>query len=162
MPGPPSTVAVLVSPLENLVGVDSVLSCYSCDRRTGNKCRLYDAPLLLRRTKNPLRRIRRGNLTRITHEPIVQPILKSVYTVRAGRLQFKRLLKALYSLRSKAIHRAEFNLVGNFDLEEFSHWIAWMIISMASLGERGYRTLSAVKEQILRLDAISTNAAASE
>jgi hypothetical protein len=84
--GPPSTVAVLVSPLENLVGVDSVLSRYSCDRRTENKCRLYDAPLLLRRTKNPLRRTPRGNLTRITHEPIVESIPAICYTVRAARL----------------------------------------------------------------------------
>ena len=85
--GPPCTVAVLVSPLEDLVGVDSVLSRDSCDRRTGNKCRLYDAPLLIRRTKNPLRRTARGNLTRITHDPIVEPILQSVYTVRTRRLR---------------------------------------------------------------------------
>jgi hypothetical protein len=77
-------------------------------------------------------------------------------------MKFKRRLKAFYGLRSKAIHRAEFDLVQNADLEEFSHWIAWMIVSMVALAERGYRTLAAVKAQILRLDAISTRAAAAE
>ena len=77
-------------------------------------------------------------------------------------LEFKRRLKSLYGLRSKAIHRAEFDLVENADLEEFSHWVAWMIISMVALAERGYGTLAAVKAQILRLDAISTRASAAE
>jgi hypothetical protein len=77
-------------------------------------------------------------------------------------LKFKRRLKALYGLRSKAIHRAEFDLVENADLEEFSHWVAWMIISMVALAERGYRTLADVKKQVFRLDAISAKAAATE
>jgi hypothetical protein len=76
--------------------------------------------------------------------------------------KFKRRLKALYGLRSKAIHRAEFDLVENADLEEFSHWVAWMIISMVALAERGYRTLADVKKQVLRLDAIIAKAAATE
>jgi hypothetical protein len=77
-------------------------------------------------------------------------------------LKFKRRLKSLYGLRSKAIHRAEFDLVENADLEEFSHWVAWMIVSMVALAERGYRTLAAVKEQVLRLDAITARTAATD
>jgi hypothetical protein len=77
-------------------------------------------------------------------------------------LKFKRRLKALYGLRSKAIHRAEFDLVENADLEEFSHWVAWMIVSMVALAERGYRTLADVKKQVLRLDAISAKTGATE
>jgi hypothetical protein len=65
-------------------------------------------------------------------------------------------------LRSRAIHRAEFDLVENADLEEFSHWVAWMIVSMVALAERGYRTLAAVKDQALRLDAISAAATRTE
>jgi len=37
-------------------------------------------------TCHPLRRTGRCNLARVTHEPIVEPILQSVYTVRPGRL----------------------------------------------------------------------------
>jgi hypothetical protein len=77
-------------------------------------------------------------------------------------LKFKRRLKSLYGLRSRAIHRAEFDLVENADLEEFSHWVAWMIVSMVALAERGYRTLAAVKDQALRLDAISAAATRTE
>ena len=77
-------------------------------------------------------------------------------------LKFKRRLKSLYELRSRAIHRAEFDLVENADLEEFSHWVGWMIVSMVALAERGYRTLAAVKGQALRLDRIIAKAAARE
>ena len=69
--------------------------------------------------------------------------------------KFKRRLKSLYDLRSRAVHRAEFVLVKNSDLEEFSEWVAWFVISMAALAERGYKTLSAINEQAVRLDAIS-------
>jgi hypothetical protein len=79
-------VAILVSPLKNLVGVDSVLSRYSCDRCAWQQRCLHDPALLLRRTKNPLRRTACGKLARITHEPIVEPILKPVYMVKGGRL----------------------------------------------------------------------------
>jgi len=77
-------------------------------------------------------------------------------------LKFKRRLKSLYKLRSKAIHRAEFDLVVNADLEEFSHWVAWMIVSMVALAERGYRTLAGVKDQALRLDRITANTVAAK
>lgn len=66
----------------------------------------------------------------------------------------KRRFKRLYDLRSRAIHRAEFGAVQTEDLEDFSHWIAWLIVSMAALNQRGYQTLATVKEQAVRLDGI--------
>lgn len=68
--------------------------------------------------------------------------------------KFKRRLKALYDLRSRAVHRAQFGEVQLEDLEEFSRSIAWLIVSMTALTERGYRTLDAIREQIVRLDGI--------
>jgi hypothetical protein len=69
--------------------------------------------------------------------------------------EFKRRVKKLYGLRSKAIHRAEFGHVEKADLDELSHWIAWVIISMVALASRGYKTLKQIQEQTLRLDQIS-------
>ena len=77
-------------------------------------------------------------------------------------LTFKRRLKSLYELRSRALHRAEFDLVENTDLEEFSYWVAWMIVSMIALAERGYGTLAAVKNQALRLDRITASTVAAK
>jgi hypothetical protein len=68
--------------------------------------------------------------------------------------EFKRRLKSLYDLRSRSIHCAEFGLVENSDLEDFSQWVAWLIISMAALAERGYKTLASVNKQALRLDSM--------
>jgi hypothetical protein len=68
--------------------------------------------------------------------------------------KFKRRLKALYDLRSRAVHRAQFGEVQLQDLEEFSRSIAWLIVSMTALAERGYQTLDAIKEQVVRLDGI--------
>lgn len=70
--------------------------------------------------------------------------------------EFKRKVKRLYGLRSKAIHRAEFSHVDRKDLDELSHWVAWVVISMVSLAERGYKTLHQVYEQTQRLDSISS------
>jgi hypothetical protein len=69
--GPADTVFVLVSPLEHLVRVYTVLSRNSCDRRTRNKCRLDNAPLLLSATVNPFRRSSSSNLNRLAHKAIV-------------------------------------------------------------------------------------------
>lgn len=67
---------------------------------------------------------------------------------------FKSRVKHLYELRSKAVHRAEFGHIEVSDLEDLSRWVAWIIISMMALSERGYRTLPQVKEQISRLDLL--------
>jgi hypothetical protein len=71
--GPPSAVSILVAPLENLVGVDPVLSRHSRDRRARYKRRLNDAALLLGSTMNPFRRAPGGNLNRLGHKAIVGP-----------------------------------------------------------------------------------------
>jgi hypothetical protein len=85
--GPADAVLVLVSPLEYLVGVDPVLSRNSCNRRSGNKCRLDDTALLRRCTMNPFRRATDGNLNRLAHKAIVSLIAPPVYTARTGRLR---------------------------------------------------------------------------
>jgi hypothetical protein len=71
---------------------------------------------------------------------------------------FKRRVKHLYDLRSKAVHRAKFGHIETADLDDLSHWIAWVIISMIALSERGYETLGQIYEQTSRLDDISTAA----
>ena len=69
--------------------------------------------------------------------------------------KFKRRLKRLYGLRSEAVHRAMFGHIETAHLDDLSHWIAWIIISMVSLSERGYTTLRQVNEQASRLDGLS-------
>jgi hypothetical protein len=64
----------------------------------------------------------------------------------------KKSIKRLYRLRSKALHRAHFGHIGIEDLNNLSYWIAWVIISMVALIEKGYKTLHQVHEQISRLD----------
>ena len=63
----------------------------------------------------------------------------------------KKRLAALYDLRSRALHRAEYDEITAGDIDELSHWIAWVIISMVLFIERGYRTLVQIKEQCARL-----------
>lgn len=66
----------------------------------------------------------------------------------------KSRLKDLYRLRSRAVHRAEFGEIQLVDLRDLSQWVAWLVISMTALSERGYRTLAQVKEQTDRLDGL--------
>lgn len=68
--------------------------------------------------------------------------------------EFKRRIKKLYELRSKAIHRAEFGHIEAEVIDDLSHWVAWVIISMVALAERGYKTLREVEVQALRLDKV--------
>lgn len=69
--------------------------------------------------------------------------------------KFKRRVKKLYELRSQAIHRGSFGHIETTDLDDLSRWIAWIIISMASLSERGYRTLHQIQQQTSRLDQLA-------
>jgi hypothetical protein len=68
---PADAILMLVSPLEHLVRVYPVLSRNPCNRRTWNKCRLDNAPLLLSATVNPFRRATCSNLNRLAHKAIV-------------------------------------------------------------------------------------------
>jgi Apea-like HEPN len=70
---------------------------------------------------------------------------------------FKNRIKRLYGLRSEAIHQASFGHIQTTDLNDLSVWIAWLIISMVFLSERGYRTLRQIQEQVSRLDQLSEN-----
>lgn len=67
----------------------------------------------------------------------------------------KRRVKQLYKLRSTALHRGRFGHIDSTDIDEFSGWVAWIIITMVSLSVRGYTTLKQVNEQVLRLDRMS-------
>ncbi len=70
--------------------------------------------------------------------------------------EFKRRVKKMYALRSKAVHRAEFGHVETKDLDDLSHWTAWIVISMVALAESGYKTLRQVHKQTSRLDKLSS------
>jgi len=67
----------------------------------------------------------------------------------------KRRVEDLYDLRSQALHRAQFGHVDTSDLNQLSSWVAWIIVTMVSLSQRGYKTLEQVKEQVVRLDNLS-------
>jgi len=68
----------------------------------------------------------------------------------------KRKIKKFYKLRSKIVHRADYTHIDIILLEELSFIVAWVIITMASLLNRGYTSLSQVQEQAERLDRITT------
>jgi hypothetical protein len=70
--------------------------------------------------------------------------------------EFKRRVKKLYGLRSKAVHRAKISHVEKADLDDLSHWLAWVVISMVALANQGYKTLRQVHEQTSRLDRLSS------
>jgi len=71
----------------------------------------------------------------------------------------KKRLKALYDLRSRTLHRAEYDQISAKDIDELSHWLAWVIVSMMTLMERGYRSLAQVREQCERLDSTMSSSA---
>ena len=68
--------------------------------------------------------------------------------------QLKKKMKKYYRLRSKVVHRAEYTHIDQILLEELSFIVAWVIITMISLLNRGYTTLAQVQEQAERLDRI--------
>jgi hypothetical protein len=76
--------------------------------------------------------------------------------------KLKRRLKELYDLRSRAVHRAEFDGVQLQDLQDLSRWVGWVIISMMALAQRGYSLLKQVKEQTDRLDSSMQRAGAEQ
>jgi hypothetical protein len=81
------SLAILVSPLEHLVCIYSMLTGHSGNRSSRNKRRFYDATLLLPCSSLPL--MRRGrflNCFRIAHKVSVRQKNPDVYTAKSGRL----------------------------------------------------------------------------
>jgi hypothetical protein len=70
--------------------------------------------------------------------------------------QLKKKIKNYYALRSKVVHRAEYTHIDEIQLTEFSFIVAWVIITMVSLLDRGYTTLAQVQKQSEKLDRVKT------
>lgn len=68
--------------------------------------------------------------------------------------QLKKKIKEYYDLRSKVVHRAEYTHIDQLLVEELSFIVAWVIITIVALLNRGYTTLAQVQEQAERLDRI--------
>jgi len=68
--------------------------------------------------------------------------------------RLKKKIKNYYKLRSRAVHRAEYTNIDEVLLNEFSFITAWTVITMASLLDRGYKTLSQVQKEAMRLDGL--------
>ena len=85
------SLAILVSPLEHLVCIYSMLTGHSGNRSSRNKRRFYDATLLLPCSSLPL--MRRGrflNCFRIAHKVSVRQKNPDVYTAKSGRLPCRK------------------------------------------------------------------------
>lgn len=73
--------------------------------------------------------------------------------------EFRKRVKQMYDLRSKAVHRAEFGHIQTKDIDDLSNWVAWVVVSMVALTEIGYKTLRQVHEQVSRLDKVYVDSA---
>jgi len=71
----------------------------------------------------------------------------------------KSKMKRFYVLRSRAIHRGEYQHIDDVTLQEFSYITAWIVIVMVSLSAKGYTRLAQVKAETNRLDAVCTKEA---
>ncbi|MBU9227653.1 hypothetical protein KTD22_13565 [Burkholderia multivorans] len=69
-------------------------------------------------------------------------------------------IKRLYGLRSRAVHGASHDHISDGTIARFSQLVAWMLLTVVSLSERGYTTLAQVRTQVDRLDGIATRGAA--
>lgn len=65
-------------------------------------------------------------------------------------------IKGLYGLRSRAVHGASHDHISDGTIARFSQLVAWMLLTVVSLSERGYTTLAQVRTQVDRLDGIAT------
>jgi hypothetical protein len=68
--------------------------------------------------------------------------------------KFKNNVSKLYDKRCTALHGAEFDHVTIDDTNELAHFVAWLILSMVALSNRGYSSLNEVRDQVVRLDGI--------
>jgi hypothetical protein len=66
----------------------------------------------------------------------------------------KRKIARLYSLRSKAIHKASYSHVTRAHTAQLSQWAAWMIVSLFALLKRGYASIEQIRAESDRLDAL--------
>ena len=83
------SLAILVSPLEHLVRIYSMLTGHSGNRGSRDKRRFYDPTLLLPCPSQPLQgRGRCLNYKRIAHKAIVGQKKPAVYTAKSGRLRY--------------------------------------------------------------------------
>ena len=81
------SLTVLVSPLEHLVRIYSMLTGHSGNRSSRDKRGFYDATLLLPCSSQPLQgRGRCLNSIRIAHKVSVEQKNPAVYTAKSGRL----------------------------------------------------------------------------
>ena len=71
--------------------------------------------------------------------------------------QLKKKIKNYYTLRSKVVHRAEYTHIDEIQLAEFSFIVAWVIITIVSLLDRGVTTLAHVQKESERLDMVAMN-----
>ena len=101
---------MLVTSLEDLVGVDSVLARHPGYRCTRHKRRFDDPLLLTRRAMNSLRAAAsRSNFNRVAHKVIVRHVDADVYTARTGRL---RQIWSFTHLQQREVHWAIVDLIG--------------------------------------------------
>jgi hypothetical protein len=83
-----ASLAILVSPLEHLVRIYSMLTGHSGNRSPRDKRRFYDATLLLPCSSQPPQgRGRFLNCNSIAHKAIVGQKKPAVYTAKSGRLR---------------------------------------------------------------------------
>lgn len=70
--------------------------------------------------------------------------------------EIKKKVAKHYNLRSRALHGALHQHVSAKDAAELSQWVAWMLVNMVTLFDRGYLNVSQIKEQCDRLDRLAT------
>ncbi|WP_167631595.1 HEPN domain-containing protein [Mariprofundus ferrooxydans] len=69
----------------------------------------------------------------------------------------KQKIKKYYSLRSKTVHHAEFNHIDEHDLADFGYIVAWVIVTMVSLLNKGYTSLDQIQAQVENSDTTESD-----
>lgn len=70
--------------------------------------------------------------------------------------EIKKKIKDYYKKRCKIVHAGVISIISNSDIENFSVMVAWIIISVAALCDRGYDSKQKVLDQAFRLDKITS------
>ena len=98
-----------------------------------------------------------SGITEVNAEGIVKTLTHAGYQLikPSEYKKIKARAKYLYKLRSKALHRAKHHDIKLEDLNDLSHWAAWIIVSMVALSQQNIQTLKQVKEY-LKLDSMHT------